>query len=161
MQLWRFHCNADTIFIVIVIVVLVGGLLIFRAAGALGVAAFSTWVAAARWALAAMFLFTGVAHFSKAKYSMARMVPKQFGNAMAMVYFTGVCEIAGAIGLLLPKFRNVAGICLMALLVAMFPANAKAAREKLLVAGRPATPLWLRLPMQLVFIALAWWVSRP
>ena len=94
----------------IVIVVLVGALLIFRAAGALGVAVFSTWVASARWALAAMFLFTGVAHFTKAKYSMARMVPKQFGNAMALVYFTGVCEIAGAIGLLLPQFRNAAGI---------------------------------------------------
>jgi uncharacterized membrane protein len=146
---------------VIVIVVLVGALLIFRAAGALGVAAFSAWVASARWALAAMFLFTGVAHFTKAKYGMARMVPKQFGNAMALVYFTGVCEIAGAIGLLLPQFRNAAGICLIALLVAMFPANAKAAREKLLVAGRPATPLWLRLPLQLAFIALAWWVSRP
>jgi hypothetical protein len=89
-QLWRLCWNADTIFIVIVIVVLVGGLLIFRAAGALGVAAFATWVASARWALAAMFLFTGVAHFTKAKYSMARMVPRTFGNAMAMVYFTGV-----------------------------------------------------------------------
>jgi uncharacterized membrane protein len=42
----------------------------------------------------------------------------------------------------------------------MFPANAKAAIEHLKVAGRPATPLWLRLPLQLVFIALAWWVSR-
>ena len=144
----------------IIIVVLVGGLLIFRAAGALGVASLATWVAAARWALAAMFLFTGVAHFTRAKYGMARMVPKQFGNAMALVYFTGLCELAGAIGLLLPQFRNAAGICLIALLVAMFPANAKAAREKLLVAGRPATPLWLRLPMQLAFIALAWWVSR-
>jgi uncharacterized membrane protein len=146
---------------VIVIVVLVGGLLIFRVAGALGVVAFATWVASARWALAAMFLFTGVAHFTKAKYSMARMVPRAFGNAMAMVYFTGLCEIAGAIGLLLPRFRSVAGISLIALLVAMFPANMKAAREKLMVAGRPATALWLRLPMQLAFTALAWWVSQP
>jgi uncharacterized membrane protein len=149
-----------------VIVVLLGSFLIFRVAGALGVAALATWVASARWALAAMFLFTGVAHFTKAKYSMARMVPQVFGNAMAMVYFTGVCEIAGAIGLVLPRFRNVAGICLILLLIAMFPANAKAAnakaaREKLMVAGKPATPLWLRLPLQLAFIALAWWVSRP
>jgi uncharacterized membrane protein len=146
---------------VIVIIILVGSFLVFRVAGALGVAAFATWVAAARWALAAMFLFTGVAHFTKARYGMAKMVPQAFGNAMAMVYFTGVCEIAGAIALLLPRFRNVAGICLMALLIAMFPANVKAAQEKMMVAGRPATPLWLRLPMQLAFIALAWWASRP
>jgi uncharacterized membrane protein len=146
---------------VIVIVVLVGGLLIFRVAGALGLTAFSTWVASARWALAAMFLFTGAAHFTKAKYSMARMVPQVFGNALAMVYFTGVCEIAGAIGLLLPRFRSIVGICLIALLIAMFPANVKAAREHLMVAGRPATALWLHLPMQLAFIALAWRLSRP
>jgi uncharacterized membrane protein len=146
---------------VIVIIVLVGSLFAFRAAGALGVAALATWVASARWAVAAMFVFTGVAHFTKAKYGMAKMVPQAFGNAMAMVYLTGVCELAGAIGLLLPRFRNVAGICLIVLLVAMFPANAKAAREKMMVAGRPATPLWLRLPIQLAFMALTWWVSRP
>lgn len=126
----------------------------------MGAAAFATWVASARWALATMFLFTGVAHFTKAKYSMARMVPKAFGNAMAMVYFTGVCEIAGAFGLLLWRFRSLAGICLIGLLIAMFPANVKAAREKMMVAGRPATALWLRVPMQLAFIVLAWWVSR-
>jgi uncharacterized membrane protein len=144
----------------IVIVVLVGALLGFRAAGALGVAAFVTWVASARWAFAVMFLFTGAAHFTSAKHGMARMVPALFGNAMAMVYFTGVCEIAGAIGLLLPRTRVAAGRCLILLLIAMFPANVKAARENMMVAGRPATALWLRGPMQLGFIALAWWASR-
>jgi len=102
---------------VIVLIILVGSLLIFRVAGVFGVAAFSTWVAAVRWALAAMFLFTGIAHFTKAKYSMARMVPQVFGNAMAWVYFTGLCEIAGAVGLLLPRFRSLAGICLILLLI--------------------------------------------
>jgi len=146
---------------VIVIIVLAGALLIFRAAGAMGVSMFATWVASARWALAAMFLFTGVAHFTGARHGMVKMVPPAFGNAMALVYFTGVCEIAGAIGLLLPRFRNIAGICLIVLLIAMFPANVKAARENMMVAGRPATALWLRAPLQLVFIGLAWWVSRP
>jgi uncharacterized membrane protein len=158
---WRFCGKMDTLSGVIVIVVLIVSLFIFRGAGALGVAAFATWVAAARWALAAMFLFTGVAHFTKAKYGMARMVPAMFGNAMTMVYFTGLCEIAGAIGLLVTRYRGPAGICLIALLIAMFPANVKAAQEKLMVAGRPATALWLRLPMQLGFIAWTWWVSRP
>ena len=123
---WIFPDNTATIRGVIVLIILVGSLLIFRVAGVFGVAAFSTWVAAVRWALAAMFLFTGIAHFTKAKYSMARMVPQVFGNAMAWVYFTGLCEIAGAVGLLLPRFRSLAGICLILLLIAMFPANAKA-----------------------------------
>lgn len=85
------------------------------------------------------------------------MVPRGFGNAMAMVYLTGVCEIAGAIGILIPRTRTLAGACLILLLIAMFPANAKAAREKLHVAGRPATPLVPRAVMQVVFIGLVWW----
>lgn len=145
---------------VIVLVVLFGSMLAFRGAGALGVAAFGTWVASARWALAVMFLFTGVSHFTKYRHEMAAMVPKIFPAPMAMVYFTGVCEIAGAIGLLLPPTRVIAGFCIMLMLVGLFSANAKAAREHLTVAGRPATAMWLRLPMQVLFIGLTWWVSR-
>ncbi len=78
---------------------------------------------------------------------------------MAMVYFTGVCEIAGAIGILVPQTRMLAGIGLILLLVAMFPANVKAAREKLNVAGRPATPLAPRTVIQIVFIGLIWWAT--
>lgn len=141
----------------IVVVVLFGSLLLFRAAGALGVTALASWIASTRWALSAMFLFTGIAHFTRARRGMARMVPSVFGNAMAMVYFTGVCEIAGAIGILLPRTRVPAGVCLILLLVAVFPANVKAAREKLNVAGRPATPLVPRIAMQVVFIGLVWW----
>jgi uncharacterized membrane protein len=144
----------------IILVLLFGSMLAFRAAGALGVAAFSTWVASARSALAVMFLFTGVSHFTKFRHEMAAMVPKIFPAPMAMVYFTGVCEIAGAIGLLVAQTRVIAGFFIMLMLVGIFSANVKAAREHLLVGGRPATALWLRLPMQLLFIGLTWWVSR-
>ena len=143
----------------IVVGVLIVSLLLLRVAGALGVTALDSWVASTRWALAAMFLFTGIAHFTRARHEMARMVPRVFGNAMAMVYFTGVCEIAGAIGVLIPRTRQLAGVCLVLLLIAMFPANVKAAREKLNVAGRPATPLVPRTLMQLVFIGLVWWTA--
>ncbi|MGC1968236.1 MAG: DoxX family protein, partial [Candidatus Acidiferrales bacterium] len=121
------------------------------------VTALASWIASTRWALAAMFLFTGVAHFTRARHGMAHMVPRVCGNAMAMVYFTGVCEIAGAIGMLIPRTRTAAGVCLILLLIAMFPANVKAAREKLNVAGRPATPLVPRAVIQIVFIGLVWW----
>jgi uncharacterized membrane protein len=141
----------------IVVAVLVVALLLFRAAGALGVAALSSWVASTRWALAVMFLFTGVAHFTRARHQMARMVPSAWGNAMVIIYSTGVCEIAGAIGILIPRTRTLTGICLILFLIAVFPANVKAARQRLTVAGRPATPLVRRATMQIVFIALIWW----
>jgi hypothetical protein len=45
--------------------------------------------------------------------------------------------------------------------IAIFPANVHAARSGASLGGRPATPLALRLPMQLLFIGLAWWVTQP
>ena len=142
----------------IVVGVLVVSLLLFRAAGALGVAALASWVASTRWALAVMFLFVGFLHFTRrGRDEMARMVPNAFGNAMAIIYFTGVCEIAGAVGMLIPRTRVLAGVCLILFLIAVFPANVKAAREKLTVGGRQATPLVPRTAMQILFIALIWW----
>jgi uncharacterized membrane protein len=48
-------------------------------------------------------------------------------------------------------------VALIAMLVAIFPANIRAAREGLKVGGRPATRLWLRAPMQILFIGLLSW----
>jgi uncharacterized membrane protein len=144
----------------IVLFVLLGSLLAFRAMGAFGMALFATWHDAARYALAAMFLFTAISHFTRVKHEHARMVPKIFPYPLGVIYFTGVLEFLGAVGLLASRFAALAGACLMLLLVAMFPANIKAAREHLMIGGRPATRLWLRLPMQILFIGLLWWSTR-
>ena len=145
----------------VVLVALFGSWLLFRGAGALGVTRMNTWQHSLIYALSLMFAFTGVAHFNKIKYELEKMVPAIFPKPMLMVYLTGVFELLGAAGILLPRFRSVAGFCLILLLLAMFPANVKAARDKLLVAGKPATELWLRTPMQVVFIALIWWATQP
>jgi uncharacterized membrane protein len=81
---------------------------------------------------------------------------------MAVIYFTGVCEILGAIGLLLPRARRLAGMALIVFFIAVLPANVHAARAGVTLRGEPATPLALRIPMQLLFIGLTWWsaVSR-
>ena len=75
------------------------------------------------------------------------------------VFVTGILEILGAIGLLILQVRTAAGICLAILFVAMFPANINAALKQVPLRGKSATPLWLRLPMQGLFIALALWVA--
>jgi uncharacterized membrane protein len=142
-----------------VLVILFVSWLVFRGVGALGVTPLATWQDSARYALALMFLFTGIAHFNKMKHDLARMVPQSLPNPILIIYVTGMLEFLGALGLLLPKVRSTAGLCLIALLIAMFPANVKAAREKLLLRGKPATQLGLRLPMQLFFIGLLWWSS--
>ena len=145
----------------VVLIVLFTSWLVFRGAGALGVGALATWRGSAVYALALMFVFTGIAHFNRMKHDLVRMVPAMFPRPMQLIYFTGVLEFMGAVGLLLPRFRALAGICLIALLIAMFPANVNAALKKTTLAGKPATPLWLRAPMQALFIGLLWWSTCP
>jgi len=107
-----------------------------------------------------MFIFTAAAHFSKMKHDLARMIPAYFPRPLLIVYVTGILELLGAAGLLLPAFRRLAGICLIALLVGMFVANINAAQKGVTLHGKPPTPLWLRAPMQILFIALLWWSTR-
>jgi uncharacterized membrane protein len=143
-----------------VMVVLVGSLLVFRALGALGVRRFASWKEATRHALAVMFLFTASAHFTPMRHEMARMVPEGVPHPEVVILFTGVCEVLGAVGLLVPGVQRLAGIALVVFLVAVFPANVKAAREGVALGGRAATPLVARLPMQVLFIGLVLWVTQ-
>jgi uncharacterized membrane protein len=145
----------------VVLFVLFGSLLLFRALGALGVSTFDTWPASTRFALSVMFLFTSAAHFNKFRHDLARMMPAIFPRPMALVYFAGICEILGAIGILVPQTRSLAGLCLIVFLLAILPANVKAAREHVFIAGRPATSLRARIPMQFLFIALLCWTTEP
>jgi uncharacterized membrane protein len=145
----------------VVLFVLFASLLFFRALGALGVSTFDSWSCSTRFALAVMFLFTSSAHFNKFRHDLALMMPAIFRRPMALVYFTGICEILGALGILAPQTRALAGLCLVVFLLAILPVNIKAAREHVFIAGRQATPLWSRIPMQILFIALLCWTTEP
>jgi uncharacterized membrane protein len=144
-----------------VLIVLFTSWLVFRGMGALGMSALATWHDSACYALAVMFVFTGIAHFNRMKYDLATMVPAAFPRPLLLIYFTGVLEFMGAAGLFWPRFRSVAGICLIGLLIALFPANVKAALKGISLRGKPPTPLWLRAPMQLLLIGLLWWSTGP
>ena len=144
----------------IVLVVLFGSWLVLRGIGVLGVTALVTWHDSVRYALAVMFVFTAVAHFNKMRRDLAQMIPSFFPQPMLIVYITGVGEFLGAAGLLIPRFRFLAGVCLILLLIGMFTANLNAALKGLTLRGRPVTPLWLRTPMQILFIGLIWWATH-
>jgi len=108
-----------------------------------------------RIGLACAFLFMGVNHFipSSAK-AMAAMIPpalKTRVSGKTLVRFTGLCEIAGGIGILVPFTRFAAGIALVLFLIAVFPANAHAAANPERF-GRAA--FWPRYVAQLVLILL-------
>ena len=139
--------------------VLVVSLIVLRGLGGLGIKRLSSWREAGRIALVIMFLFTGFSHFSSLKHDFASMIPDPLPNDLWVIYLTGVFEIAGAVGLLIPRTRRLAGVCLMLLLVAMFPANVNAIVNEISLGGDAPTPLWLRAPMQLLYIGMVWWTS--
>lgn len=119
-----------------------------------------SWTGALRVALATMFVFTAVSHFHpRTRPDLIRIVPPGLPTPALLVTTTGVLEFIGAIGLLLPQVTAAAAYGLIALLVAMFPANVHAARTGLVVAGRRASPLVWRLPLQLFWISALWWVG--
>jgi uncharacterized membrane protein len=143
------------------LIVMLVGWVAFRLAGAVGMLhATASWTGALRTALVLMFVVTGVAHFvPRGRDEMVRMVPPSLPRPDLLVTLTGILELLGAAGLLVPWLARASAFALIALLVAMFPANVRAARMHLTVAGRPAMSLALRLPLQLFWIGALMWVA--
>jgi uncharacterized membrane protein len=133
----------------------------------MGAAVWDVIQAVVLWALVVMFVFMGVNHFRRGSArTMAAMIPPFLRSdrgltPLRLVYLTGVCEVAGGIGLALPETRLAASVALIVFLVAVFPANAYAARNKDRF-GALAIPFWPRLGGQLALMALlAWVATRP
>jgi uncharacterized membrane protein/GNAT superfamily N-acetyltransferase len=126
----------------------------FWAAGRAGVLpAAAAPAGALRLALAVMFAFTALSHFApRTRAELVRMVPPALPAPALLVSLTGVLELAGAVGLLVPPLVRWAALALAALLVALFPANVRAHRAGLQIAGRRATPILPRLLLQLFWI---------
>jgi uncharacterized membrane protein len=132
---------------------------LFRGLGMLGVAPLDSWPGALRHAYALMFVFTGIAHFTRMRADMIRMVPRSLPRPDILVTLTGLLEFAGAIGLVWNRTARPAAFALALLLLAMFPANVFAARAGLTIAGRPATPLVPRTLLQIGWMAGLVWVA--
>lgn len=110
-----------------------------------------------RWLLTLLFIASGIMHVVRPGFYV-RMIPPPLGPASLLVLVSGLCEVAGAIGIALPRFRRAAGIGSIALLVAVFPANVYMAMAPGTFSdvGTPAAFL-IRLPLQLVLVAAVWW----
>mgnify|MGYP001038007663 CR=1 FL=1 len=106
------------------------------------------------------FVAIGSSHFT-ATDGFVKIVPEFLPEKPALVYISGVCEILGGVGLLVPATRNLAGWGLIALLLAVFPANIYHAVAKVRVGNLPDGPLYhaVRLPAQGLLIWLVGWVA--
>src|SRR5262245_52499617 len=115
--------------------------------------------------LAAFFIAAGVSHFTATAF-FTHIVPPYLPSPVTLVYVSGVCEILLGAAVLVPSLRRAAAWGLILLLIAVFPANVHMAINNVGFVDPPAwlpppTPLglWLRLPVQGVLIAWAWWYT--
>lgn len=134
------------------VVVLVISFVVFRLTG-FGAAYFANWQNALRAALGVMFLLTASAHWGKRRPDLLLMVPRALGDAGRWVTLTGVAEILIAVGLQIPGAAPPVAGSAAVMLVCIFPANIKAAREGLTIGGRPVPGAGVRFMIQMAFLA--------
>jgi uncharacterized membrane protein len=115
-----------------------------------------------RGILAVSTIVVGCTHFLR-PLEYAKIVPPQLPNPVELVYISGFFEILGGIGLLIPYISVAAAWGLIILFIAVFPANIYLAMHgDIVIEGIPHSPMmyWVRLPLQAVLIAWAWWYTR-
>ena len=118
------------------------------------------YILAGNLAMAVMLLFTAIGHFAFTK-GMAMMLPDFVPFKVGIVYLTGIIEVAAAIGLLIPSLRTLTAYFLIGFFIVLLPANIYAAMrsvdyQKGNYEGPGLNYLWLRVPLQIFFIA---WVA--
>jgi uncharacterized membrane protein len=110
-----------------------------------------------RWLAAIFFVVAGTFHFLKPEMYL-QIVPPYFPVPQLLVVVSGIAEIAGGVGLLICPLQRAAAWGLIALLIAIFPANIYMVQHP----GQfhfASWLLWARLPLQAIFIAWVWFVA--
>jgi uncharacterized membrane protein len=113
-----------------------------------------------RGLLAAFFIAGGINHFLQPRPYEKIVPPRLKDDARSVVLLSGVAEMAGGIGVLLPGTRRLSGLGLIALLAAVFPANLYMAQEPGEFRKIPRWALYARLPLQPLMMVWAWRATR-
>ncbi|MCC2545765.1 DoxX family membrane protein [Hymenobacter sp. BT175] len=113
-----------------------------------------------RYVLALLFIVAGILHFLRPEVYL-RIMPPYLPAPRLLVYLSGAAETVLGLLLLPRPTRRLAAWGLVALLVAVFPANVYMLQSGGAEFGVPTWALWVRLPLQLVLIAWVWWHTRP
>ena len=113
-----------------------------------------------KWVLGIAFVLAGANHFFNPEFYL-KIMPPYLPAHLFLVWLSGAIEMFLGVLLLIPKFSRPAAWGLIALLIAVFPANIYMAQHTELFPELSPTALYLRLPLQFVLIALAFWLTRP
>ena len=118
--------------------------------------------AAALLLAAVSYIAVGVTHFTHTDF-FTFIMPPWLPWHQELVWISGFFEILGGAGLLIPQLRRISARGLIMLLIAVYPANVHMALNPapFIAEGMPLWGLYLRLPLQFVFIVWMWWVGKP
>lgn len=118
------------------------------------------------YVMGTVYAVAGVLHFVVPK-AYARVIPPQFPRPLALVYLSGIAEIVLGVGVMIRRTRRWSAWGIIALLVAVFPANVHMATSDVATdvvpdwaSGITRIAMWARLPLQGVLILWAWWYTR-
>lgn len=116
---------------------------------------------AGRIAMACMLLFTGIGHFAFTK-GMSMMLPDFVPYKELLVLATGVLELAGAVGLLIPATQRITSLMIIIFFILILPSNIYASVHHINYQtasydGKGPEYLWIRIPMQVIFIFWVWY----
>lgn len=112
-----------------------------------------------KWFLGIAFVLAGINHFFNPDFYL-KMMPPYLPWHLFLIYLSGFFEIALGVLLLIPKYTHFAAWGLIALLIAVFPANIFMAMNTELFSEFNPAALYLRLPLQLIIIAWAFWFTK-
>ena len=110
------------------------------------------------YAIAALFMGAGVAHFLRPGVFVPLM-PPYLPRPLLLVYLSGAAELVGGIGVLVPALRPYAGWGLLLLLCAVFPVHVYMVRHPEAFSQIPLWALYARLPLQFVLMAWVYWAA--
>lgn len=112
--------------------------------------------------LAISIIIVGITHFASPD-PYVKIVPPQLPYPLELVYISGVFEVLGGVGLLVPNVSKFSAWGLIALFIAVYPANINMAVNHIHLDNIPDSPWFqvVRLPLQAVLIAWAWWYTKP
>jgi uncharacterized membrane protein len=113
-----------------------------------------------KYLLCVFYVLAGLNHFINPDFYL-NIMPPSFPWHLFLVYLSGIFEIGLGCMILVPSLTRIAAWGLIALLIAVFPANIHMAINPQLYPEISPLVLWLRLPLQVVFIAWAYWHTRP
>ena len=113
---------------------------------------------ALRYVMAGFYIWAGISHFTRPEFFLS-LLPAYMPLHTELVYLSGIAEIVLGVLVAIPRTAMFAGWCIIAMLIAFLPVHVHMLVNNHLYPEAPTSALWLRFPLQAIFILWAYWYT--